>query len=66
MTNAEEIETLRANYPDACFEQLREAVDKSIKDLEAPDWVCPICRRKVEHPFEHCRRCGQAIEWSEE
>ena len=35
MTNAEAIETLRANYPDACFEQLREAVDKAIKALEA-------------------------------
>ena len=35
ITNAEAIETLRANYPDACFEQLREAVDKAIKALEA-------------------------------
>lgn len=26
-------------------------------------WVCPICRSKVEHPFEHCRRCGQAIDF---
>ena len=34
MTNAEAIETLRANYPDACFEQLREAVDKAIAALE--------------------------------
>ena len=39
MTNAEAIETLRANYPDACFEQLREAVDKAIKALEAQDWI---------------------------
>lgn len=35
MTNAEAIETLRANCPDACFEQLREAIDKAIKALEA-------------------------------
>ncbi len=34
MTNLEAIETLRANYPDACYEQLREAVDKAIKVLE--------------------------------
>lgn len=34
MTNAEAIETLKANYPDACYEQLREAVDKAIKALE--------------------------------
>ena len=34
MTTSEAIETLRANYPDACYEQLREAVDKAIKALE--------------------------------
>ena len=35
MTNEEAIETLRANYPDACFEQLREAVDVAIATLTA-------------------------------
>lgn len=35
MTNAEAIETLRANYPDACYEQLREAVDAAIEALTA-------------------------------
>lgn len=39
MTNAEAIETLRANYPDACFEQLRAAVYKAIKALEAQEWI---------------------------
>ena len=39
MTNAEAIETLRANYPDACYEQLREAVDKAIKALELQEWI---------------------------
>lgn len=34
MTNAEAIETLRTNYPDACFEQLREAVDAAIEALK--------------------------------
>ena len=34
MTNAEAIETLKANYPDACYEQLREAVDTAIEALE--------------------------------
>ena len=33
MTNEEAIETLKANYPDACFEQLREAVDIAIEAL---------------------------------
>ena len=47
MTNAEAIEILRANYPDACFEQLRAAVDKAIKALEAQEWI--PC--KVRLPF---------------
>ena len=29
-------------------------------------WVCPTCGSKVEHPFEHCGRCGQAICWEQE
>lgn len=37
MTNHEAIETLKANYPDACFEQLREAVDTAISALQAQD-----------------------------
>lgn len=37
MTNAEAIETLRANYPDACFSLLREAVDAAIEALKARD-----------------------------
>ena len=47
MTNAEAIETLRANYPDACFEQLRAAVDKAIKALEAQEWI-PCSERLPE------------------
>lgn len=34
MTNAEAIEILRANYPDACYEQLRCAVDMAIDALK--------------------------------
>jgi rubrerythrin len=33
MTNSEAIDTLQANYPDACFEQLRDAVDTAIHAL---------------------------------
>jgi len=29
-------------------------------------WTCPTCRSKVEHPFDYCKRCGQAIDWEEE
>ena len=43
MTITEAIETLRANYPDACFEQLREAVDMAINALTKEAW-------KEEHP----------------
>ena len=45
MTNAEAIETLRANYPDACFEQLREAVDKAVKALEEQKWI--LCSERL-------------------
>jgi hypothetical protein len=34
MMNKEAIETLKRNYPDACFEQLREAVDAAIVALK--------------------------------
>lgn len=34
MTSKEAIEILKANYPDACYSQLREAVDKAIQALE--------------------------------
>ena len=37
MTNAKAIETLRANYPDRCYELLREAVDMAIEALKAQD-----------------------------
>lgn len=37
MTNTDAIETLKANYPDACYEQLREAVDAAIKALKVQD-----------------------------
>ena len=39
MTNTEAIETLRANYPDACYEQLREAVDVAISSLKRSEIV---------------------------
>ena len=34
MTREEAIETLRANYPDKCFESLRNAVDMAIEALK--------------------------------
>ena len=47
-----------------------EAMEKQIpKKPKMPldaYWVCPTCGSKVEHPFEHCRRCGQKICWEED
>ena len=45
MTNKEAIETLKANYPDACYEQLREAVDVAIKTLQTQQkqTACDFC-----------------------
>ena len=48
MSNAEAIETLRANYPDACYEQLREAVDAAIEALKAQTAWVPVTERLPE------------------
>jgi rubrerythrin len=64
MTNSEAIEILQANYPDACFEQLRDAVDIAIYALSAQPTIEP--RKKGEWK-EHkdytglaylCSECG--------
>ena len=47
MTREEAIETLKANYPDACYEQLREAVDAAIEALKAQDTAGDTIYRKV-------------------
>lgn len=58
MTREEAIETLKANYPDACFEQLRDAVDAAISALEQPD-SCEyyaICRHGSDEDKLRARR----------
>lgn len=54
MTRKEAIETLKANYPDACYEQLREAVDMAISALEKPEpkWI-PVSERLPEEDGEY-------------
>lgn len=37
MTREEAIDVLKKNYPDSCFELLREAVDIAIKSLKQPE-----------------------------
>lgn len=45
MTKEEAIETLKANYPDACFGQLRDAVDTAISALKQPEIIrCGQCK----------------------
>lgn len=47
MTREEAVETLKAHYPDACYEQLREAVDTAIEALKAQDTAGDTIYRKV-------------------
>lgn len=56
MTREEAIDVLKANYPDRCYELLREAVDTAIEALKEPEqkkgkWinkgsycVCSLCQ----------------------
>lgn len=68
MTNAEAIETLRANYPDACFEQLRCAVDMAIKALEKPEhkkgkWIYLDKDKRFFHPhIVKCSVCDNTLD----
>lgn len=48
MRTKEAIETLEANYPDACYEQLRDAVDVAISALKQPEIIrCKDCRHRI-------------------
>lgn len=64
------------SWLESTTQPINEAFDMAISALERqiPQkpkmtldayWVCPTCGSKVEHPFEHCMRCGQAIDWTE-
>lgn len=63
MTNAEAIEILRANYPDACFEQLRAAVDKAVEALEAQEWIPCSERLPKEEDYRECMECLDGAVW---
>ena len=54
MTREEAIATLKANYPDVCFEQLRDAVDVAISALQQPEIIrCKSCSKwqTIDCPF---------------
>lgn len=75
MTLEEAIKTLETNYPDACFEQLREAVDAAIEALKAQDAAGDTISRAaaieamdgfnacgyVEEPFERLEKALKEI-----
>ena len=52
MTREEAIDTLVANYPDRCYELLREAVDMAIEALKQPEVKCLKC--------DHLKNCMYA------
>lgn len=58
MTREETIATLKANYPDACFEQLRDAVDTAISVLKQPEIIrCKDCKwwdKSEDSLFGYC------------
>ena len=59
MTNEEAIEVLNSNYPDPCFELLREAVDlsiKALKDAKSEIVRCKDC--KFYTPMNRGTRTG--------
>ena len=66
MTKEEAIETLRANYPDACYEQLRGAVDMAIEALQEQkqgEWLEREYVQVYEDGYESaiCSECGAEI-----
>lgn len=70
MTRNDAIDVLKANYPDAHYSELREAVDLAIKVLEEPErkkgrWLnkgrkicCSECGRVNFSKPNFCDECG--------
>lgn len=67
MTNTEAIEVLQANRPDACFEQLRCAVDMAINALEKQIPVKPVKSKEERYGMGYvyhdwiCPSCGRFL-----
>lgn len=70
MTRNDAIDVLKANYPDAHYSELREAVDLAIKVLEEPErkkgkWIkrgrifqCSECEKFSITQDNFCSNCG--------
>lgn len=73
MTRNDAIDVLKANYPDAHYSELREAVDLAIKVLEEPErkkgrWLnkggkicCSVCGRTNFLAPNYCPDCGSEM-----
>ncbi len=61
MTRKEAIDILKKNYPDNCYELLREAVDMAIKALDRPAGHWEEVRDMWGDTLWRCDCCG--IEW---
>ena len=78
MTKEEAIDVLKKNYPDSCYELLREAVDMAIKALKQPEqkigkwkmdkegnWYCSECGLHYDSwakGLKYCPNCGAKME----
>ncbi len=51
---------------DMAISALEKQIPKKPKMPLDAYWVCPTCGKKVEHPYECCMGCGQAIDWEED
>lgn len=65
MTREEAIDVLKANYPDSCYELLREAVDMAIEALEkeprpAGKWLPYEYGSEIWHK---CSNCGKPTQY---
>lgn len=60
MTREEAIEALRANYPDKCYELLRNAVDIAIEALKAEPKRGKWIDDRVAF-YRHCSECGANV-----
>lgn len=77
MTEREAVMTLKENYPDACYEQLREAIDVAIAALEKQIQKKPVMGyafgekirevikrtdpERAESKTECCPVCGRTL-----
>lgn len=50
---------------DIAVDAMEKQIPKKPKMPLDAYWVCPTCGKNVEHPYECCMGCGQAICWED-